>query len=258
MCGSVLDGEDVVQDVLAQGFFHLAEVKDSTRLEPWLFRIAHRKCIDYLRTDKALTVPYDEADDPRTATGADEPIAETLAPLFDELPPLQRAVVVLKDVLDYKLEEVAEVVDSTVGGVKAALHRGRTKLRQAHAMPSGASVDRDQRVLLDAYVDCFNRRDWTALQSLIASDARLEVVDVVFGKPLDAIYRTNNTALPHVWRLVPARVDGEVVIVHERRVDGAWRPHSAIRMWWRDGKVVRIRDYVHVDYLLRDARIETL
>jgi RNA polymerase sigma-70 factor (ECF subfamily) len=258
MCGSALDGEDRVQDTLAQGFFHLASLQDPARLEPWLFRIAHRKCIDFLRADKAVTVPYDEASDPRAVPDDDEPIADTLAPLVGELPPKERAAVVLKDVLQYKLEEVAEVVDSTVGGVKAALHRGRAKLRALHAAPTAAELDRQQRALLDAYVDCFNRQDWAALQQLIAADARLEVVDVVPSKPLDATYRTNYAKLSWPWRLVPARVDGELVIVHERQIDGVWRPHSAIRVWWSDGKVARIRDYVHIDYLLRHARIELI
>jgi len=255
MCGSALDGEDLVQDVLAQAFFHLHTLQDPERLEPWLFRIAHRKCIDFLRADRAVTMSYDEASDPRSVA-ADEPIADTLAPLIGELPPKERAAVVLKDLLEYRLEEVAEVVDSTVGGVKAALHRGRAKLRALHEAPEPVELDRRQRSLLDAYVDCFNRRDWAALQQLIASDARLEVVDIVPSKPLDATYRTNYEALAWEWRLVPARVDGELVIVHERRVGEAWVPHTAIRLWWRDGKVARVRDYVHVEYLLNHARIE--
>src|SRR5476651_1741970 len=52
MCGSSLDGEDVVQETLADAFYNLASLKDESRFEPWLFRIAYRKCIDHLRRER--------------------------------------------------------------------------------------------------------------------------------------------------------------------------------------------------------------
>jgi RNA polymerase sigma-70 factor (ECF subfamily) len=256
MCRSALDGEDLVQDTLAQAFFQLPSLQDRSRLEPWMFRIAHRKCIDFLRGERRATVPYDEETDTRASEPDTEPIGETLAPLLGRLPPMERSAVILKDLLQYRLEEIADVVDSTVGGVKAALHRGREKLRALHQAPAATELDERQRALLGAFVECFNRRDWTALEKLIATDARLDVVDVVAGKRIDESYRTNYGALPWPWRLSVARVDGELVVLHSKDVGDGWQPHSAIRLSWQDGKVVRIRDYVHVDYLLRDATLE--
>src|SRR6266496_2832895 len=134
MCGSVLDGEDLVQETLAQAFYNLPSLKDASRLEPWLFRIAHNKCVDFLRRERRQredTVPYEEEQGPESMSDdaelADEPVDDALAALVAELPPKERACVLLKDVLDYPLAEVAEMVDSTVGGVKAALHRVRAK-----------------------------------------------------------------------------------------------------------------------------------
>jgi RNA polymerase sigma-70 factor (ECF subfamily) len=261
MCGSALDGEDVVQEALAQAFYNLPQLKDQSRLEPWLFRIAHHKCIDLLRHEKRQredTVPYDDANelpDP-SAEPDDEPIGAPLAALVGELPPKERAAVLLKDVLHYRLSEVAEVVDSTLGGVKAALHRGRAKLRALQTAPSRVELDRRQRELVEAYVECFNRRDWDALGRLIEADARLEVVDAFEGKLRESGYFGQYAGLPWTWQLSLARIDGELVILHSKLVAGAWQPHAAIRLWWRDGKVVRIRDYAHVDYLLSDARTE--
>jgi RNA polymerase sigma-70 factor (ECF subfamily) len=261
MCGSALDGEDVVQETLAQAFYNLPQLKDHSRLEPWLFRIAHNKCVDLLRRERRQredTVPYDDEVLPGPA-GADddEPISVTLAALVGELPPKERAAVLLKDVLHYRLAEVAEVVGSTVGGVKAALHRGRAKLRALQAAPTRVELDRRERQLVAAYVDCFNRQDWDGLGKLIAVDARLEVVDAFEGKLEESGYFSNYVALPWRWKLVLARVDGEPVIVHCKLVAGQWRAHAAIRLWWQDGKVVRIRDYAHVDYLLLESQTET-
>jgi RNA polymerase sigma-70 factor (ECF subfamily) len=263
MCGSVLDGEDLVQETLAQAFYRLPSLRDESRLEPWLFRVAHNKCVDFLRREKRQreeTVPYQEEDIPEPLPdgggSADQPVDEALAALVVELPPMERACVVLKDVLDYRLAEVAEVVDSTVGGVKAALHRGRAKLRNLHPAPSGIELDRTQRGLLEAYVECFNRQDWDSLRRLVQVDARLEVVGVTEGSLADfgGNYFHNYGALPWEWRLSLAEVDGEPLIVHWRKTGADWLPVTAVRLWWRDGKVVRIRDYVHVQYLLQHSR----
>jgi RNA polymerase sigma-70 factor, ECF subfamily len=267
MCGSALDGEDVVQETLAQAFYSLPALEDAARLEPWLFRIAHHKCVDFLRRERRTreaTVPYDDQYDrdaePYDAPSTDAPVDEALAALVGTLPPRERSAVLLKDVLDYRLAEIAEMVDSTVGGVKAALHRGRTRLHALRADgapgPARPPLDGTRRRLLEAYADCFNRRDWDALRLLIQDDARLEVVGVAEGSVSSATYFGNYTRLPWEWRFSVATVDGEPVLVHWRREGEAWRATTAIRLWWADGRVVRIRDYVHVDYLLRFARME--
>src|SRR6266498_2296723 len=70
MCGSPLDGEDLVQETLAQAFYYLPSLKDESRLEPWLFRIAHNKCVDFLRRERRQredTVPYEEEHGPEHA-----------------------------------------------------------------------------------------------------------------------------------------------------------------------------------------------
>src|SRR5471032_2011853 len=78
MCGSPLDGEDVVQETLAEAFYNLSALKDASRFEPWLFRIAYNKCIDFLRRERRRDedVPFEEAHD-RPVDGGD---------VFDDTP----------------------------------------------------------------------------------------------------------------------------------------------------------------------------
>ncbi len=271
MCGSPLDGEDVVQETLALAFFNLASLKDSSRLEAWLFRIAHNQCISFLRRQKSQEMepmPDNVSDaTPDHAAAecefADEPVDEALAALVSMLPPMERACVLLKDILDYRLGEIAEVVDSTVGGVKAALHRGREKLRGLQgAQPRArgferldANEQRAQWVLLEAYVDCFNRRDWDALRQLIQADVRVEVVDMTELRGAEAMstYFGRYVALGWEWRLAVSTLGDVPVVVHLERSGPAWVPRAAMRLWWRDGRVTRVRDYVNIDYLLKDA-----
>jgi RNA polymerase sigma-70 factor (ECF subfamily) len=171
------------------------------------------------------------------------------------LPPKERACILLKDVLGYPLAEVARIVDSTVGGTKSALHRGREKLRELHQKPTRAELDREQRRLLSAYVECFNDRNWDELRRLIRSDATLEIVGATSDTAanLVATYFGNYTGMPWEWKLSVSLVDGEPLVVHWRRVNDVWRPQTAVRLWWVDGLIVRIRDYVHIDYLLACA-----
>src|SRR6202012_4935819 len=93
--------------------------------------------------------------------------------LVTNLPPKERACILLKDVFDYSLEEIAELVDSTAGGVKAALSRARAKLSRSSpaAKPARTSNPELQKVM-HLYVDRFNRRDWDGVRELITADAR--------------------------------------------------------------------------------------
>src|SRR5262249_24975946 len=131
MVGSVLDGEDVVQDALFQANRKLEAFDDTKPLGPWLFRIAHNRCIDFLRRRRVRRAAEAEVVAPFWVEPVDqqsEGVGRALERLVLALPPKERACVLLKDVFDNSLEEIAELVDSTVGGVKAALSRGRSKL----------------------------------------------------------------------------------------------------------------------------------
>jgi len=267
MVGSVLDGEDLVQETLAQAFYSLAALKAPARLEPWLFQIAHNKCVDFLRRElrpSEDTVSYDDdhvpGGMPDGQDAAGEPVDEALAALVTALPPMERAAVLLKDVLNYRLSEIADVVDSTVGGVKSALHRGRSKLRERKEAPPRVDLDDDERRLLESYVERFNRHDWDGLKQLIQADARMEIVGMpqavatVHGdRPT---YFRNYMSLPWEWRFGLAHCDGEPIVVLWRKAGDSWLPQAAVRLWWRNGKVIRIRDYFHVDYLLSHSRTE--
>jgi RNA polymerase sigma-70 factor (ECF subfamily) len=168
--------------------------------------------------------------------------------------------VLLKDVFDYTLEEIAELVDSTLGGVKAALHRGRAKLAAlpVRAAPRPAA-DPELSRLLQVYVERFNRRDWDGLRDLIRADARLLVADRYAGTISESPYfgRYESWATP--WRLAAGELDGEpVAFFLAPDPDGAgWSPRAAIRLQGGDAGqgfgIRRIADYQHCPWLLGAA-----
>jgi RNA polymerase sigma-70 factor (ECF subfamily) len=272
MLGSVTDGEDAVQETLALAFYKLPELVQENSLRPWLFRIAHNKCLDLLRfrqrfRRRFVAMPDDRDDQEEYAATAsagdpapDEAMRElaerALVSIVAQLPQRERASVVLKDVLDYSLEETATITDASVGSVKAALHRGRAKLRECVELPP-RRFTASERAVVDRWIACFNQRDWDGVQALLAPDATLDVVGRTSGS-FGNTYFTNYGKLPEPWKLAVASVDGEEAIVHFRERNGVWEPHAMVVLKLEDGHVRAVRDYVHVGYLLSDATVQRL
>src|SRR3989454_9581483 len=143
MTGSVSDGEDVVQDALFQAYRKLDTFDDKRPLAPWLFRIAHNRCIDFLRRHEVRKEAETAAMVPDRVIPVDPPgraLGRAVEHLVLTLPPKERACVLLKDVFEYSLEEIADLVNSSVGAVKAALNRGRSKLA---ALPESSKSPRE-------------------------------------------------------------------------------------------------------------------
>lgn len=257
MTGSVMDGEDVAQEALFQAYRTLDSFDDSRPLAPWLFRIAHNRCIDFLRHREVRDNAEAALAEPDPVMPVEPPgpaLGRAVEHLVMHLPPKERACVLLKDVFDYSLEEIAELVDSTVGGVKAALHRGRARLPASPERRMARSAkDADEARLLHLYVERFNRRDWDGLRELIADDARLRVADRYAGWFADAPYFFNYQRWPVPWRLAVGEVDGEPVIVNLLQdADGA-QTRTVIRLEVSGNRVTRIADYIHCPWVLSAA-----
>ncbi|HMF76422.1 MAG TPA: sigma-70 family RNA polymerase sigma factor [Bryobacteraceae bacterium] len=257
MIGSVLDGEDVVQNALFQAFRKLDTYNDSLPLKPWLFRIAHNCCIDFLRRGEVRREAEAEvgtADVVPPADAAGPALGRAVEHLVLALPPMERACVLLKDVFDYSIEETSELVDSSVGGVKAALHRGRNKLA---SLPAGLAAPRaanpELRRLLDLYVERFNNRDWDGLRNLISADARLRVADRFDGRLSESPYFGRYAQSKQPWRLAVGEVDGEAAVIAMEQAGHGWRPVSAVRLDVAGGRIVRIVDYTHCRWILSAA-----
>jgi RNA polymerase sigma-70 factor (ECF subfamily) len=205
MLGSAFEAEDAVQETLLRAWRSFEGFEGRSALRSWLFRIATNVCLDMLQGSRRRARPMDlgpsqGADgnllgDPMPEITWIEPIAdgrvlpvggdpadvaeqrETVRLAFvaalQHLPPRQRAVLILREVLRWKASEVAELLDTTVQSVNSALQRARSALKAVDMAPGDTRdpLDEEQQVLLSRYVDAFERYDMDSLTSLLREDA---------------------------------------------------------------------------------------
>jgi RNA polymerase sigma-70 factor (ECF subfamily) len=204
MLGSAFEAEDAVQETLLRAWRAYSRFERRASARSWLYRIATNVCLDLLNgrerrarpmdlgpsgtADAPLGDPLPEAmwiepipdgrvlpagGDPAEVAESRETIRLAFVAALQHLPPRQRAVLILREVLRWKATEVAELLDTTVASVNSALQRARSALASSHVTETGGSepMDEAERALLARYVDAFERYDMDSLTALLREDA---------------------------------------------------------------------------------------
>ncbi|MFJ3233455.1 sigma-70 family RNA polymerase sigma factor [Streptomyces sp. NPDC086787] len=206
MLGSSFEAEDAVQDTLVRAWRSHDRFEGRSSLRSWLYRIATNVCLDMLaaagkrarpvdlsestplaraalspRPDSTWLEPMPDARvlptvaDPAEAAVARESVRLAFMAALQQLPPKQRAVLILREVLAWRASEVAELLGTTVASVNSALQRARATLADRDDRGAGAAVsdplDEEQQRLLDRYVRAFEGYDMAALTALLHEDA---------------------------------------------------------------------------------------
>lgn len=250
--------EDMVQDTLARAFVTLAcssAPPDNPRA--WLFRVAsnlwlnqRRGARDVPTTDAVPAVPGSQAD-PRATR-------EAAGTLLGQLSPQERAAIVLKDTFDLSLDEVAATLGTSVGAVKAALHRGRGKLREP---PEDAPAPVIPAVLT-AFCEAFNRGDLAALTSLLLDDVTVELPGLLVEQGKHAAAEGSLQGTLFGCRDAPGALPAPrcEARAHRGEVLLLWwwgaAVHTVVRATLADGKVARLRNYHHCPELVAEVCAE--
>jgi RNA polymerase sigma-70 factor (ECF subfamily) len=203
MLGSPFEAEDAVQETLMRAWRALDRFEGRATLRSWLYRIATNVCLDMLEGRERRARPIDLSDawtvdgpigrtlpettwiepvpnglvsaerDPAEVAATRESIRLAFIAALQHLAPRQRAVLILCEVLRWKADEVAELLDTSVASVNSALQRARATLRERGVSSTDPAppLDEDQEELLARYVTAFERYDMQALTSLIKEDA---------------------------------------------------------------------------------------
>ena len=194
MLGSPFEAEDAVQETLLRAWKSIDRFEGRSELRSWLYRIATNVCLDLLNGRERRARPMDLGpaqepvaanlntlpevtwieplpDDPADVVESRETIRLAFVAALQHLPPRQRAVLILCEVLRWKAAEVAELLETSVASVNSALQRARATLEASEINPSEPALDEPDRELLARYVEAFERYDMEELTSLIHEDA---------------------------------------------------------------------------------------
>jgi RNA polymerase sigma-70 factor, ECF subfamily len=263
MTGTAADGEDVLQEALVKAIDAFAAAEPIANLEGWLFRVAHNTALDFLRR-RARQDALRSDEDPEmiidpAATTDNRAIAAASLRTFMRLPVAQRSSVILMDVLGYSLEEISAFTDTSIPAIKAALHRGRARLRELAQEPEDIplpALAEPERSLLAAYVERFNARDFDALRRMLADEVRLELVNKarMNGRREVSNYFHNYDQIDD-WQLVPGLVDRRPAVLVRAPGDPMAKPAYFILLTWAGDQVAGIRDFRFARYATDGAEI---
>jgi RNA polymerase sigma-70 factor (ECF subfamily) len=239
LTGDVWDAEDLVQDTLEQGFAKLASVHHSiSKPRAYLLRIASNLWIDRMRRrgrEKSVldTHQHDNELNSKHEGSAEQTVAvrDAGATLMHRLSPQERAAIVLKDVFELSLEETASVLTTSVGAIKAALHRGRRRLRD----PTAEASERPHpsKEVMDRFVDRYNARDLPGLLKLLLDDASIEMVGHVLELGRDGFERDNGWMHHNFYNPIdgtPSTATWEITEFRSEPIVLVWGDHAGARV----------------------------
>jgi RNA polymerase sigma-70 factor (ECF subfamily) len=284
MLGSYEDSEDLVQETLLRAWRarHGFEAEGPSSFRAWLYRIATNACIDALAKRPRRVLPYDVApaadpaappppdadlpwlqpypdrllapsdDEPDAAVVAKETIELAFLVAIQHLPPRQRAVLLLRDVLGFSAKDTASLLQTSVAAANSALQRARATLRKR--LPErrldwapSAEPSAQDRALLARYMDAQQRGDAAALAAVLREDARVSFPPAPLWYDGRAAFRkaVERHAAPGEYRFVPtaANMQPATAIYLRRPGDTAFRPLVLEVLRIEDGQVAEILDF---------------
>jgi RNA polymerase sigma-70 factor (ECF subfamily) len=268
LIGSIHDADDMVQETFLRAWRRRETLEAISSLRPWLYKIATNVCLDALKRRPKRVVPNTRAE----ASSLNEPIAEEiLEPIWLEpypdallpaedagpedlaaareqitmafivalhrLPPRQRAVLLLRDVLGWPANEVAALLDTTILAVKSALHRARSLLADHSQTPdadSGRALDGAAQTLLAAYVRAWEGADISTLVHLLREDAMFSmppIPDWYRGKETIRVLLSRTVFSGHAkcrWRLLPTHANRQTAfgVYRQDEIPGHYRAYG--------------------------------
>ena len=283
MLGSAVDAEDAVQETMVRAWRGLADFEGRSSLRSWLYRIATNVCLDQLSGRQRRALPMDlsgtpyppveaslagtrpaeawvepmldrqvlpEDGDPAEQAVARESIRLAFVAALQHLPPRQRAVLLLREVLRWKADEVADLLGTTVASVNSALQRARATLAEVGGRPEPRPLDADHRALLARYIDAFERYDIDAFVALLHEDATQHMPPFEMwlrGAENLAAWMLGPGSGCRDSRCLPVQANGSPALAqYKPRAGGGHAPWALHVLEVEDGRVAHVSSFLEV------------
>jgi RNA polymerase sigma-70 factor (ECF subfamily) len=288
MLGSAFEAEDAVQDTFVRAWRSYDRFEGRSSLRSWLYSIATNVCLDQLDGRKRRARPMDfgpmgtsagplgpelaevtwimpmpdarvmpEGGDPAELAQARETLKLAFIAALQHLPPRQRAVLILREVLRWQATEVAELLDTSVASVNSALQRARATLEANDLVPEATvdePMDEEKDALLERYVDAFERYDMDSLTALLAEDATLSMPPYSLwmrGHEDIAAWMLGTGIGCRGSRCLPTSANGSPAFGQYRPSgpDGAFEPWALVVLEVAGGKVTGLNSFLDTPHL---------
>jgi RNA polymerase sigma-70 factor (ECF subfamily) len=282
MLGSVDDADDAVQEALMAAWRGLSGFEGRSSLRSWLYRIATNVCLRMAQrrprrllswdrgpardpvgdlgspvTDDHWLDPWIEAgDDPAEWYARREAIELAYVAALQRLPPNQRAVLILRDVLDFPAADTAELLDTSIASVNSALQRARATLAK-HTDRPAEPVDAERRAVVDAFVAAFEKGDVPALVELLAEDVRFTMppLPAWFAGRTDVAAFFAQRSLVTPWQVRRrVQVNGQPGLLGYQLHEGGWRPGALLVLDFAGTRIGWIASFLDPAHLSRADR----
>ncbi|MGY1783456.1 sigma-70 family RNA polymerase sigma factor [Geodermatophilus sp. SYSU D00698] len=284
MLGSSFDADDAVQETLVRAWKSFGSFEGRSSLRSWLYRIATNVCLDQLSGRQRRALPMDlsgspwspveaslaakrpadawvepvldravlpEDGDPAERAVARESVRLAFVAALQHLPPRQRAVLLLRDVLRWHADEVAALLETTVASVNSALQRARATLAAMGGTPEERPLDADHRELLDRYLDAFERYDIDAFVALLHEDAtqHMPPFEMWLGSAADiGTWMLGPGSGCRNSRLLLTEANGSPAVAQWRPTDeGGHTPWALHVLEIEDGRIRHITSFLDLD-----------
>ncbi|MGH3860172.1 sigma-70 family RNA polymerase sigma factor [Actinokineospora sp.] len=273
MLGSIHEAEDLVQETYLLAWRAYGDFEGQSSLRTWLYKIATRACLKALERGTRRPLPSGLAgpsadpnvDPPQPETLWLQPFPDTLlapdpadtvesrhttrlafAAALQHLPPRQRAVLLLRDVLAWQAAEVAQLLNTTTASVNSSLQRARAQLAAADPVEDKVMepADPDRRALVDNYAKAFEDADIPTLMRLLTDDAVFEMPPIptwFAGRDNVGAFLATRLRTPNAMRMVPTSANGQPAFaVYMRQDDGEHHAHAILVLTLAGSRISRI------------------
>ncbi len=277
MIGSGSEAEDAVQETMVRAWRAADKLHERGALKAWLYKIANNVCLDMLQSAQRRAQPMDLGPSQDAAAPLGAPLVETawVRPVADSvldpadvaaeketlrlafvaalqhLPPRQRAVLILREVLRWQATEVAELLETSVASVNSALQRARATIEEldldAGAAPA-AMDDAEQRELLAGYVQAFERYDIASLVKLLHDDAAFSMPPFalwVRGPEQIHAFMTGTGAKCEGSRLLVTQANGGPAVAIYNPAEDGYTPWAIVVLEMSDGAITGLHHFIY-------------